>query len=98
MTTDSKHALPVAENLLKRDFSAHKANGKGASDITYLRTGGGWVGWCMQASLDRFLVLDALQSALGHRRPEAGLIHHSDPVTCGDWGKPVRQRGFPGGA
>ena len=92
VTTDSKHASPVAENLLDRDFSAQKANVKWASDITYLRTGEGWlylavvldlfsrrvVGWCMQASLERSLVLDALQSALGQRPPQAGLIHHSD--------------------
>jgi len=46
------------------------------------------VGWCMQSRLDRFLVLNALESAFGQafgqRRPEAGLIHHSDPVTSGD--------------
>ncbi len=98
VTTDSKHALPVAENRLNRDFTAGAANRKWASDITYLRTGRGWlylavvldlfsrrvVGWSIQATLDRSLVLNALESALGHRRPEAGLIHHSDPVTCGD--------------
>jgi transposase InsO family protein len=92
VTTDSKHALPAAQNLLDRDFAAGAANRKWASDITYLRTGQGWlylavvldlfsrrvVGWSMQANLDRSLVLNALESALGHRRPEAGLIHHSD--------------------
>ena len=93
-TTDSRHALPVAANLLDRDFAAAAANRKWASDITYVKTGQGWlylavvldlfsrrvVGWSMQASLDRSLVLAALGSALGDRdrRPEAGLIHHSD--------------------
>jgi len=92
VTTDSKHALPIAENRLDRDFAAPAANRKWAGDITYLWTGEGWlylavvldlfsrrvVGWSMQATLDRSLVLEALESALGHRRPEAGLIHHSD--------------------
>ena len=91
-TTDSRHSLPVAQNLLDRDFAAPAANRKWASDITYLGTGQGWlylavvldlfsrrvVGWSMQATLDRSLVLGALESAFGHRRPEAGLIHHSD--------------------
>ena len=91
-TTDSKHALPVAENRLARDFGAPAANRKWASDITYVATGEGWlylaivldlfsrrvVGWSMRATLGRSLVVDALGSALGHRRPEAGLIHHSD--------------------
>jgi transposase InsO family protein len=92
VTTDSKHALPVAENRLDRDFGASEANLKWAGDITYLWTGEGWlhlavvldlfsrrvVGWSMRATLDRSLVLGALESALGHRCPEAGLIHHSD--------------------
>ena len=97
-TTDSRHALPVAENLLDRDFDASAANVKWASDITYLWTGEGWlylavvldlfsrrvVGWSLQARLDRSLVVKALQAALGQRRPGPGLLHHSDPVTCGD--------------
>ncbi len=111
-TTDSRHSLPVAQNLLDRDFAAPAANRKWASDITYLGTGQGWLylvharvngavvldlilapgrglrcacaTGSMQATLDRSLVLGALESAFGHRRPEAGLIHHSDPVTCGD--------------
>ena len=92
VTTDSKHALPVADNLLNQHFGAAEANVKWVSDITYVWTGEGWlylavvldlfsrriVGWSMQPRLDRSLVLKALQSALGHRRPEAGLVHHSD--------------------
>ncbi len=101
-TTDSRHRLPVAANLLDRDFAAPAANRKWASDITYLWTGEGWlylavvldlfsrrvVGWSMQTALDRSLVLDALGSALGYRRPEAGLIHHSDrgsQYACADF-------------
>ncbi len=101
VTTDSDHALPVAENLLNRDFGAGEANVKWASDITYIPTREGWlylsvvldlfsrrivgslivrhdVRWCMSASLDRSLAVDALQMALKGRSPGAGLIHHSD--------------------
>ena len=92
VTTDSKHALPMAENLLDQNFGASEANVKWAGDITYLWTREGWlylavvldlfsrriVGWSMQSRLDRSLVVNALQSALGKRRPEAGLLHHSD--------------------
>jgi putative transposase len=97
VTTDSKHALPIADNLLARDFVASKPDVKWASDITYLWTKEGWpgtplrvlavtldlfsrrvVGWSMQTRLDRSLVINALESALGQRTPEAGLLHHSD--------------------
>lgn len=92
VTTDSTHDLPVAENLLNRDFGAPEANVKWASDITYIWTQEGWlylavvldlfsrrvVGWCMQPSMDRSLVLNALEMALGQRQPGEGLVHHSD--------------------
>ncbi len=92
VTTDSKHALPVAKNLLNQDFTASKADERWAADITYLWTGEGWlylavvldlfsrrvVGWSMQASLHKELVLGALVMALGQRRPDSGLLHHSD--------------------
>jgi len=109
VTTDSEHALPVAQNLLARDFSASEANVKWASDITYLWTGEGWlylavvldlfsrrvVGWSLQASLNRsVLVVNAPQSALGQRHPAPGLLHHSDPVTCGDCGSPYASGEF----
>jgi putative transposase len=91
-TTDSKHALPLAENLLKRDFTASAPNQVWVSDITYLPCQEGWgylatimdvhnreiVGWAMQASLERTLTLHALEMALGQRQPAPGLIHHSD--------------------
>ena len=92
VTTDSKHALPVAKNLLNQDFTASRADERWAADITYLWTGEGWlylavvldlfsrriVGWSMQASLHKELVLSALAMALGQRRPDCGLLHHSD--------------------
>ncbi len=91
-TTDSRHPLPVAANLLQRDFAAPQANTKWAADITYIDTGEGWlylavvldlcsrrvVGWALQPPLERQLVLDALAMALQQRRPTAPLLHHSD--------------------
>ena len=91
-TTDSKHALPVAPNLLGRDFKTHAPDVVWVTDITYLWTGEGWlylaaildlysrrvIGWAMSAQLTRQLALDALDMALVHRRPSAGLVHHSD--------------------
>ncbi len=92
VTTDSRHALPVAQNLLNQDFTASKADERWAADITYVWTGEGWlylavvldlfsrriVGWSMQASLQKQLVLEALTMALKLRRPGPGLLHHSD--------------------
>jgi putative transposase len=92
VTTDSKHSLPVADNLLNREFSCGAPNRVWASDITYIWTSEGWmylaavidlhsrmvVGWSMSDRIDRNLVLDALDMAVGRRNPEPGLIHHSD--------------------
>lgn len=91
-TTDSKHDLPVAENVLGRDFSVVEPNRVWASDITYIPTDEGWlylagvldlcsrtaVGWSMSYSLERQLVIDALEMAYRRRMPGKGLIHHSD--------------------
>lgn len=91
-TTDSKHALPVAPNLLARQFNPEAPNLAYASDITYIRTGAGWlylavvldlfsrkvVGWAMAPSMPADLVCDALRMAIQQRRPAAGLIVHSD--------------------
>jgi putative transposase len=91
-TTDSKHTLPVAPNLLQRDFSPSGPNQVWASDITYVWTGEGWlylavtldlfhravVGWSMSRRIDRHLVIDALTMAIKRRGPGPGLIHHSD--------------------
>jgi transposase InsO family protein len=91
-TTHSKHGLPVAPNLLDRVFAASGPNQRWVVDITYLRTGEGWlflaavldlysrmvVGWAVSALIDRHLVLKALDSALKRRAPDQGLLHHSD--------------------
>lgn len=91
-TTDSAHPYPVAPNLLDQDFSASRPNEKWLTDITYIPTAEGWlylavvldlysrriVGWAMSNSLERPLVLAALQMALDIRQPPPGLLHHSD--------------------
>ena len=91
-TTDSKHDLPVADNVLGRDFSVEEPNRVWASDITYVPTDEGWlylagvldlcsrtaVGWSMSDSLERQLVMDALEMAYRRRQPGKGLLHHSD--------------------
>jgi putative transposase len=94
-TTDSAHELPVARNVLARRFDQAAPNAAWVADITYLATAEGWlylaviidlysrrvVGWATRASLERRICLDALQDALNTRRPEPGLIHHSDRGT-----------------
>ena len=91
-TTDSRHGLPIAENVLDRQFEPRGANLAWVSDITYIRTRGGWlylaavmdlhsrkiVGWAMASSMPAELVCSALQMAISHRQPPAGLIVHSD--------------------
>jgi putative transposase len=91
-TTDSKHGLPVAPNLLQQDFTATAPNHRWVTDITYVLTGEGWlyvaaimdlysrrvVGWAMGNRIDRSLVLAALDMAVKQRRPSSGLLHHSD--------------------
>jgi len=91
-TTDSYHALPVAENVLNREFSAEKPNQKWVADITYIPTGEGWlylagvldlysrkiVGWAMSDLIDTDLVEKALRMAYYQRQPGEGLLHHSD--------------------
>ena len=91
-TTDSRHGLPVAANVLDRQFTVTAPNTTWVTDITYLWTREGWlylavildlfsrrvVGWSMSESITRQLTLDALAAALGHRTPPPGLLHHSD--------------------
>lgn len=91
-TTDSNHAFPIAPNVLERDFSATAPNQAWVTDITYLWTREGWlylavmldlfsrrvVSWATSPSIDRHLALVALRAALRDRRPDAGLVHHSD--------------------
>jgi transposase InsO family protein len=91
-TTDSNHALPVAENVLDRKFEVDAPDVAWVTDITYVWTSEGWlylaaildlfsrrvVGFAMSERIDRALVLEALRVAVGRRIPNAGLLHHSD--------------------
>lgn len=91
-TTDSKHNLPVAPNLLKRNFAVSQPDRAYCADITYIWTAEGWlylavvidlysrrvVGWSLSRRMKKQLVINALQMAIFRRRPEPGLIFHSD--------------------
>ena len=91
-TTDSKHAHPIAPDLLRRNFSASAPNRAWVSDITYIGTEEGWlylavimdlfsrriVGWSMGSTMDVSLVAAALDMAVEGRRPAPGCIFHSD--------------------
>jgi transposase InsO family protein len=92
-TTDSKHTLPVCENILNREFHAEKPGQKWVSDITYLRTIIGWIyltviidlfdrkviGWALSNSLETiYTTVPALTMTVKNRTPQEGLIFHSD--------------------
>ena len=92
VTTDSKHHLSVAENVLNRQFSPTAPNQAWGADITYLWTQEGWiylavvidlysrrvVGWAMDRHMKKALVIRAQMMAINLRKPSPGLIHHSD--------------------
>lgn len=91
-TTNSKHDLPVAENILNRQFDQDAPNRAWTSDISYVRTRSGWlylavvmdlfsrriVGWAMASYMQTSLICDALNMALQQRKPPRGLLLHSD--------------------
>lgn len=91
-TTNSKHNLPVAENLLNREFFASCPNEKWVSDITYVWTDEGWlylagildlcgheiVGWAMGERMTKELVINCLKQANGRRGNPRGVLLHSD--------------------
>jgi transposase InsO family protein len=92
VTTDSRHDLPVAENLLKQRFGTNAPNRVWVSDITYIPTNEGWlycaahkdlfsgeiVGYALAERMTQDLVMDSLRMAAAIKRPPAGLVHHSD--------------------
>jgi putative transposase len=92
VTTDSRHSLPVAPDLVQRRFNPEAPNQLWSGDITCIATDEGWlylavvidlfsrqvVGWSMQTHMQTRLVKDALAMAWFRRRPQAGLIFHSD--------------------
>ena len=103
VTTDSRHAYPVAPNLLNREFEAEAPNEKWVADITYIPTREGWlylavvmdlyarkiVGWSMSHQITADLVEDALRMALYERQPDPGLLRRSGSRQS------VRQRADP---
>lgn len=92
VTTNSKHDLAIAPDLLKRDFSPEKPDQSYVADITYVWTSEGWlylavvidlfsrlvVGWSLSSRMTAAIVTDALGMAITTRQPGPGLIHHSD--------------------
>ncbi len=94
VTTDSNHHLPIAPNLINRQFTVEARDKVWVGDITYIATDEGWlflavvidvfsrqvVGWSMREDMTRDIVIDALRMACFKRHPskQAGLIFHSD--------------------
>ena len=91
-TTNSNHRLPVADNILNQQFKTNAPNKVWVSDITYIPTSEGWlylaghkdlfsgdiVGYAMAERMTKHLVQESLLKAIRTRRPNRGLIHHSD--------------------
>jgi putative transposase len=80
-TTDSHHDLPIAPNLIARNFTAAAPNRVWLADITYIPTAEGCrkiVGWAMRDHMQVELASAALTMAIQQQRPQHGLIHHSD--------------------
>jgi transposase InsO family protein len=91
-TTDSRHSMPVAENLLARNFTPEAPNKVWTGDITYIATSEGWlylavvidlfnrevIGWSIKSRMTADIVTDALSMAWFRRKPAAGVLFHSD--------------------
>jgi transposase InsO family protein len=91
-TTDSNHDQPIAPNRLGIATRPTRTDEVWVSDITYVPMQEGWlylagvldlysrrlIGWAMGSGLETALPLAALLMALRHRRPPAGVVHHSD--------------------
>ena len=91
-TTNSKHNLPVAENLWNQNFKVDKPNAVWVCVISFIWTEDGWdylatvkdlfhkeiVGWAVASKMTRDLAIQALTNAIQKHRPSVGLIHHSD--------------------
>ncbi len=108
VTTDSRHSFPVASNVLNRNFEVMVPNKVWTADITYVWTLEGWlylaiimdlfsrqiVGWAMDKRMKKQLTLDALAMAYFRRRPDRGLLHHSDrgsQYACHDYQKQLQR-------
>ena len=92
LTTQADAVAPAAPNLVNQNFTVSKPNALWTADITAIATGEGWlylavlldlysrrvVGWAVRPTLDTELVCAAWHLAVGRRRPQRGLVHHSD--------------------
>jgi transposase InsO family protein len=92
ITTNSNHSHTIAPNLVRRNFALEKRNKVWVGDITYIWTREGWlylstvidlfsrkiVGWSLESRMSRKLVMKSLSEAISQRKPEQGLIFHSD--------------------
>jgi len=92
VTTDSKHSLPIAGNVLNREFTVSKPDRCYVGDITYIKTDQGWlylavvidlfsrkvVGWAMDKNINAELVNNALLMAIWTRKPKKELLWHTD--------------------
>jgi putative transposase len=91
-TTNSRHAHPVSDNILNRQFVAERPHQVWMTDITYVATDEGWlylasvedlysrqiVGWAMGDRMTQDLVIQAFDQAVARYRPPEGVLHHSD--------------------
>jgi putative transposase len=110
-TTDSNHALPIAPNVLQRKFEVDAPNEAWVTDVTYVWTDEGWlylaaildlfsrriVGWSASTTNDTELALSALRCALKTRKPDPGLVHHSDrgsPYASSDYREALDAHGI----
>jgi putative transposase len=110
-TTDSRHDCPIAPNLLDRQFEASAPNQKWCCDITYIPTAEGFlylaavidvfsrriVGWSMADHLRAELCTEALTMAIVRRKPQAGLMHHSDrgvQYACQEYRQVLQEHGL----
>jgi putative transposase len=108
VTTDSRHSFPVAPNVLNRNFDVAAPNKVWTADISYVWTFEGWlylaivmdlfsrqiVGWAMDKRMKKQLAIDALAMAYFRKRPDPGLLHHSDrgsQYACHDYQKQLKQ-------
>ena len=110
-TTNSRHNYPVADNLLRQEFNVPCPNQVWVGDITYISTKEGWlylaavldlysrqiVGWAMDSTMSKQLVIDALKQAIGRRKPPKGIMFHSDrgsQYASHDFQKHLKKHGF----
>ncbi|MDY6895433.1 MAG: IS3 family transposase [Thermotogota bacterium] len=111
VTTDSKHNFIIAPNVLDRKFDVKNPNAVWTGDITYIWTFEGWlylaivmdlysrqvVGWSMNKRMKNQLTLDALSMAYWRKKPEKGLLHHSDrgsQYACHEYQKQLKRYGM----